>query len=72
MERGLQQGRLQTARQGAIGIVVARFSALEQLAREIIETISDASRLQTLIVELSVVSTQELAKALLLSLVSNE
>jgi hypothetical protein len=51
-------------------VVTARFPALEQLAQEIIETISDANRLQVLIVDLSVSSSQEQAKELLLALVS--
>src|SRR5437660_256 len=66
IEKGGQQA-LQTA---AISIVVARFPELEQFAREIITTIGDQSRLQTLIVELSVASSQEHAKQLLLSSVS--
>jgi flagellar biosynthesis/type III secretory pathway protein FliH len=73
IEKGLQQGLhqgLQTARQAAIGIVAARFPEIEQFAREIIETISDPNRLQTLIVELSIAPSQERAKELLLSFVS--
>jgi hypothetical protein len=70
MQRGLQKGRLQTAQQTALQVIAARFPALEQLAQEIIETISDANRLQVLVVELSVSSSQEQAKELLLSLVS--
>jgi hypothetical protein len=69
IEKGLHQG-LQTARQAAIGIVAARFPEIEQFAREIIETISDPNRLQTLIVELSIAPSQERAKELLLSFVS--
>jgi predicted transposase YdaD len=68
-EEGRQQG-LQTAQQTAIRIVAARFPELEQLAREAIETVSDLKQLQTLTIELSVASSQEQAKELLLSLVS--
>ena len=68
-EEGRQQG-LQTAQQTAIRIVAARFPELEQLAREAIETVSDLKQLQTLTIELSVTSSQEQAKELLLSLVS--
>ncbi len=73
LEKGREEGRqqgLQTAQQGAIGIVAARFPELEQFAREIIKTVSDLNQLQMLIVELSVASSQEQAKELLLSLVS--
>ncbi len=69
-EEGRQQGALQTAQQIAISIVTARFPALEQLAKAIIATISDPSRLEVLIVELSTASSQEQTKQLLLSLVS--
>ena len=69
LQQGLQQG-LQTVRQAAIGIVAARFPEIEQFAKEIIETISDPNRLQTLIVELSIAPSQERAKELLLSFVS--
>ncbi|HWS83787.1 MAG TPA: hypothetical protein VN207_05960 [Ktedonobacteraceae bacterium] len=68
-EEGLEKG-LQRAQQTAIRIVVARFPQLRQLAEEIIEKINDANRLQVLAIELSVVSSQEQAKDLLLSLVS--
>ncbi len=70
IEKGLQQGRQQALQQAAIGIVAARFPEIEQFARETIETISDPSRLQTLIVELSIAPSQERAKELLLSFVS--
>jgi len=70
IEKGREEGRQQALQQAAIGIVAARFPEIEQLAREIIETISDPNRLQTLIVELSGVSSQEYAKELLLSLIS--
>jgi flagellar biosynthesis/type III secretory pathway protein FliH len=69
-EEGLEKGGQQALQTAAISIVVARFPELEQLAREIIATIGDQSRLQTLIVELSVTPSQEHAKQLLLSLVS--
>ena len=69
--QGRQQGALQTARQAAISIVAARFPELEQLARDVITTIGDLNRLQMLIVELSTVSSQERAKELLRSLVSD-
>ncbi len=69
LQQGLQQG-LQTAQQTAIRIVAARFPELEQFAREAIETVSDLNRLQTLTIELSIASSQERAKELLLSLVS--
>lgn len=70
IEKGLQQGRQQALQQTAIGIVAARFPELEQFAKEIIETISNANRLQTLTIQLSVTPSQEHAKELLLSLVS--
>jgi len=66
----LEKGRQQAFQQAAISIVKTRFPELEQFATEIIETISDPNRLQTLIVELSGASSQEHAKVLLLSLVS--
>jgi hypothetical protein len=68
-QEGLQQGLL-AAQQTAVGIVKARFPELEQLAAEILETLRDANRLQVLTIELSVVSTPEQAKALLLSIVA--
>jgi len=69
-EEGRQQGALQTAQQIAISIVIARFPALEQLAKVIIASIGDQDRLQVLIVELSTSSSQEHTNQLLLSLVS--
>ncbi|HWS85104.1 MAG TPA: hypothetical protein VN207_12695 [Ktedonobacteraceae bacterium] len=69
-EEGCQQGGIQTAQQIAISIVAKRFPELELLAKVIITTISDLNQLQMLTIELSVVSSQERAKELLLSLVS--
>ena len=70
IEKGREEGRQQAFQQAAISIVRARFPELEQLATEIIETVSDPNRLQTLIVELSGALSQERAKELLLLLVS--
>jgi hypothetical protein len=58
-------------RAAAISIVAARFSGLEQLAKEIVETIKDLDQLQMLVVELGIVSSQEHAKQFLLSCVSD-
>ena len=68
-QEGMQQG-LQTAQQTAIGIVAKRFPQLELLAKAIIATTSDLHQLQMLAIELSIASSQEHAKELLLSLVS--
>ena len=65
-EQGRQQG-LQTAQQTAIGIIARRFPELELLARAIITVISDLNQLQMLTIELSVASSQEDAKRLLLA-----
>ena len=69
LKEGLQQG-IQTAQQTAIGIVAKRFPRLELLAKALITTISDLNQLQMLTIELSIASSQEHAKELLLSLVS--
>ncbi len=68
-KEGLQQG-IQTAQQTAIGIVAKRFPQLELLAKALITMISDLNQLQMLTIELSIASSQEHAKELLLSLVS--
>jgi flagellar biosynthesis/type III secretory pathway protein FliH len=70
IEKGREEGRQQALQQTAIGIVAARFPELGQFATEIVETISDPNRLQTLTIELSIVSSQERAKELLLSFAS--
>lgn len=70
IEQGREEGRQQAFQQAAISVVRARFPELEQFAIDIIETVSDLHRLQTLIVELSGASSQEHAKELLLSLIS--
>jgi predicted transposase YdaD len=68
--KGREEGSQQALQQAAIGIVAARFPEIKQFAKEIVETISDPNRLQTLIVELSIAPSQERAKELLLSFVS--
>jgi predicted transposase YdaD len=70
LEKGLQQGRQQALREATISILKKRFPELEQFAREVIEKINDADRLQMLIVELSIAPSQERAKELLLSFTS--
>ena len=70
LEKGREEGRQLGLQQAAINIVAARFPRLEQLAKVIIATISDLDRLDVLIVELSVSSSQEQTKEILLSLVS--
>lgn len=70
LEKGREEGRQQGLQQAAMSIVTARFPALEQLAKVIIASVSDLSRLEVLIVELSTSSSQEQTKQLLLSLVS--
>jgi len=69
LEKGREEGRQLALQQTAISIAAARFPELERLARLIIAAISDLNRLQVLIVELSMSSSQEHAKELLLSLV---
>lgn len=69
-QEGLEKGRQEGLQQAAIKIVAARFPKLEQLAKVIITTITDLDRLDVLIVELSVSSSQEQTKEILLSLVS--
>jgi hypothetical protein len=69
LKEGLQQG-IQTAQQTAIDIVAKRFPQLELLAKALITTISDLNQLQMLTIELSIASSQEHAKELLLSLAS--
>jgi len=69
-QEGREEGRQQGLQQAAISIVAARFPTLEQLAKVIIATITDLNRLEVLIVELSVSSSQEQTKEILLSLVS--
>jgi len=72
-EEGFEQGRqqgIQAMQQSAISVAATRFPELEQLARAIIGVISDVNRLQMLVVELSIASSQEQVKQLLLSLVS--
>ena len=71
LEKGIEKGR-KAFRAAAISIVAARFSGLEQLAKEIVETIKDLDQLQMLVVELGIVSSQEHAKQLLLSHASDE
>lgn len=68
--RSLEKGRQEGLQQAAISIVAARFPTLEQLAKVIVATITDLHRLEVLIVELSVSSSQEQTKEILLSLVS--
>jgi hypothetical protein len=68
--KSLEKGRQEGLQQAAIRIVAARFPKLEQLAKVIITTITDLDRLDVLIVELSVSSSQEQTKEILLSLVS--
>ena len=68
--RSLEKGRQQGLQQAAISIVTACFPTLEQLAKVIIATITDLKQLEVLIVELSVSSSQEQTKEILLSLVS--
>jgi predicted transposase YdaD len=74
LEKGRKEGHKEGGQQAlqatANRIVAARFPALEQLAKEIIETIKDLDQLQMLVVELSIASSQEHAKQLLLSHVS--
>ena len=69
LEKGLSQGRLQGLQQAAISIVATRFPGLERLARLVITTISDLKRLEVLIIELSVATSREDVKQLLLSLI---
>ncbi len=73
LQKGIEKGRkegIQVAQQTAIGIVAKRFPQLELLAKALITTISDLNQLQMLTIELSIASSQEHAKELLLSLVS--
>jgi predicted transposase YdaD len=73
LQKGIAEGRkegIQVAQQTAISIVARRFPQLELLAKAIITTISDLHQLQMLTIELSITSSQEHAKELLLSLVS--
>jgi hypothetical protein len=71
---GCKEGRqlaaqaIQALQQAAIGVVVARFSELEQFAREVIPMISDLNRLQALITELNASLGQEHARRLLILL----
>ena len=71
LEKGIEKGR-KALQATACRIVAARFPELEQLAKEIVETIKDLDQLQMLVVELSIVSSQEHAKQLLLSHASDE
>ena len=70
-QQGLQQGLQQGFQQAALGIITARFPELEPFAREIIEKISDANQLELLTAELSIAPSQERAKELLRSFVSD-
>jgi uncharacterized protein (UPF0212 family) len=63
IEKTLREGLQQVA----VDVAVARFPKLENLAKVIIDTVSDPNQLHTLIVELSTASSQEHAKQLLLS-----
>ncbi len=66
LEKAIEKGR-KALQATAIRIAAARFPELEQLAKEIVETIKDPDQLQMLAVELSISSSQEHAKQLLLS-----
>jgi len=73
LQKGREEGRqegIQAAQQTAISIVARRFPELELLARAIITMISDLNQLQMLTVELSIASSQERIKELLMSFVS--
>jgi hypothetical protein len=69
-QQTLEKGGQQALRATANRIAAARFPELEQLAKEIVEMIKDLDQLQMLAVELSIASSQEHAKQLLLSHVS--
>lgn len=70
-EEGLEKGREEGLQQAAISIVKAHFPELEKLAKDVITMISDLNRLQVLVVELSTASSQEDARELLCSFVSD-
>jgi predicted transposase YdaD len=66
-EEGRQEGALQTAQQIAIRLVAKRFPELEKFAKIVIAAVSDVERLQMLIIELSIASSQDQARELLFS-----
>ncbi len=68
MQKGLQEGRAEGYQQAAIDVVVARFPDLETLARTNITAIDNLERLQHLVIDLSISSTQEQMERVLLSL----
>ena len=69
-KEGRQEGALQTAQQIAVRLVANRFPELEKLAKVVIAAVSDVERLQMLIIELSIASSQDQARELLFSLAS--
>ncbi len=70
-KEGRQEGAIQTAQEIAICLVASRFPELEKFARIIIAAVSDVERLQMLIIELSIASSEDHAKQLLFSLASD-
>jgi len=71
-QEGRQEGALQTAQEIAIRLVANRFPGLEKFARIVIAAVRDVERLQLLIIELSIASSEEQAKQLLFSLASDD
>jgi len=70
-QEGRQEGALQTAQQIAIRLVANRFPELEKFAKIVIAAVSDVERLQMLVIELSIASSQEHARELLFTLASD-
>lgn len=71
-QEGRQEGALQTAQEIAIRLVANRFPGLEKFVRIVIAAVRDVERLQLLIIELSIASSEEQAKQLLFSLASDD
>jgi len=69
---GRQEGALQTAQEIAVRLVANRFPGLEKFARIVVAAVRDVERLQLLIIELSIASSEEQAKQLLFSLASDD
>lgn len=71
-QEGRQEGALRIAQEIAVRLVANRFPGLEKFARIVIAAVRDVERLQLLIIELSIASSEEQAKQLLSSLASDD